>query len=64
LHRNCLLKQIIEGNIEGRIEVTRRKGRRPKQLLDDLKRRIGYWKFKDGSLDRTTLDLEEATDLS
>jgi len=64
LHRNCLLKQIIEGNIEGRIEVTRRKGRRPKQLLDDLKRRIGYWKFKDGSLDRTTHDLEEATDLS
>jgi hypothetical protein len=34
LHRNCLLKQVIEGKLEGRIEMT---GRRCKQLLDDLK---------------------------
>ena len=34
LHRNCFLKHVIKGNIEGRIEV---KGRRRKQLLDDLK---------------------------
>jgi hypothetical protein len=32
LRRNCLLKHIIEGKIRG----TRRRGRRSKQLLDDL----------------------------
>jgi hypothetical protein len=42
LRRNCLLKQIIEGNIKGEIKVTRRRGRRRKKLLDDLKDRIGY----------------------
>jgi hypothetical protein len=30
LHRNCLLKQIIEGNLEENIEVTRRRERRRK----------------------------------
>jgi hypothetical protein len=33
LSRNCLLSHIIEGKIIG----TRRRGRRRKQLLDDLK---------------------------
>jgi len=33
LHRNCLLKHVIEGMIE----ETRRRGRRRKQLLNDLK---------------------------
>jgi hypothetical protein len=37
LRRNCLLKDVIEGKIERRIEVTGRRGRRLKQLLDDLK---------------------------
>jgi hypothetical protein len=37
LRRNCLLKHVIEGKIEGRIEVTGRRGRRRKQLLGDLK---------------------------
>jgi hypothetical protein len=37
LRRNCFLKHVIEGNLEGRIEVTRRRGRRRKQLLDELK---------------------------
>ena len=37
LRRNCLLKHVIEGKMEGRIEVTGRRGRRRKQLLDDLK---------------------------
>jgi len=32
LCRNCLLKHIIEGKIEG----TRRRGRRCKQLVEDL----------------------------
>ena len=39
LRRNCLVKHIIEGKIEGGIQVTGRKGRRLKQLLDDLKER-------------------------
>ena len=37
LSRNCLLKQVIEGKIKGEMEVTRRRGRRRKKLLDDLK---------------------------
>jgi len=37
LGRNCLLKHVIEGKIEGRIRVTGRRGRRNKQLLSDLK---------------------------
>jgi hypothetical protein len=37
LHRNCFLKQVIEGKVERRIAVTGRRGRRRKQLLDDLK---------------------------
>ena len=37
LRRNCLLKHVIGGKIEGRIEVTGRRGGRRKQLLDDLK---------------------------
>jgi hypothetical protein len=37
LRRNCLLKHVIEGKLEGRIEMTGRRGRRRKQLLNDLK---------------------------
>jgi hypothetical protein len=37
LRRNCLLKHVIEGKIEGRIEVTGRRGRRRKKILNDLK---------------------------
>jgi hypothetical protein len=51
LCRNCLLKHIIEGKIEGRIEVTVRQGRRCKQLLDVLKEKRGYWKLKEEALD-------------
>jgi hypothetical protein len=36
LRRNCLLKEVIEGKIQGQKEVTRRRGRRRKKLLDDL----------------------------
>jgi hypothetical protein len=42
LRRNCLLKHVIEGKKEGEIEVTGRRGRRRKQLLDDLKEKRGY----------------------
>jgi hypothetical protein len=46
LRRNCLLKHVIEGKIEGRVEMTGRRGRRRKQLLDDLKEKRSYWKLK------------------
>jgi hypothetical protein len=41
LRRNCLLKHIIEGKIEGRTEVMGRRGIRRKKLLDDLTEREG-----------------------
>jgi hypothetical protein len=41
LRRNCLLKHVIEGKIEGRLEVTERRGRKLKYLLDDLKEKRG-----------------------
>ena len=47
LRRNCLLKQIIEGKIKGEIEVTRRRARRCKKLLDDLKDRRRYSHLKE-----------------
>jgi hypothetical protein len=53
LLKNCLLKHIIEGKVEGRIEVTVRRGRRHKQLPDILKERRGYRKLKEEALDRT-----------
>jgi hypothetical protein len=42
LRRNCLLRLVIEGKIKGGIEVTGRRGRRRRKLLDDLKERRGY----------------------
>ena len=53
LRRNCLLQQVIEGKIKGQIEVTRRRGRRCKTLLDDLRDRRGYCQLKEEALDRT-----------
>jgi hypothetical protein len=52
LRRNCLLKEVIEGNIQGQKEVTRRRGRRHKKLLDDLGDRRGYSNLKEEALDR------------
>jgi len=37
LGRNCLLKQVIEGNIERRMEGKGRRGRRSKQPQGDFK---------------------------
>jgi len=51
LHRNCLLKQVIEGKIKGEMEVTIRRRRRHMKLLDDFKDRRVY-----GHLMRETLD--------
>jgi hypothetical protein len=52
LRRNCLLKEVIEGKVKGRIEVTRRRGRRRKKLLDDPGHRRGYSHLKEEALDR------------
>jgi len=37
LCRNCLLRHVIEGNVEGGKEVMGRRRRRRKQLPDDRK---------------------------
>jgi hypothetical protein len=51
LRRNCLLRHVIEGKLEGRIKVTGRRGRRRKQLLDDLEeRREHQCKLEEDSL--------------
>jgi hypothetical protein len=52
LRRNCLLRQVIEGKIKGGIEVTGKRGRRRRKLLDDLKERSGYSHPKEKALDR------------
>ena len=52
LRRNCLLKQVMEGKMKGEMAVTRRRGRKRKNLLDDLKERTGYSHFKEEALDR------------
>ena len=49
LPRNCLVKHVIEGKIEGWLQV---KGRR-KRILDDFKETKGYRKWKEGILDPT-----------
>jgi hypothetical protein len=52
LRRNCLLQQVIERKIKGEMEVTKRRGRRHKKLLDDLKERRGYSRLNEETLDR------------
>jgi len=42
LRRNCLIQRVVEGKIKGQIEVTGRRGRRRRKLLDDLKERKGF----------------------
>jgi hypothetical protein len=53
LRRNCLLRQVIEGNLKGGIEVTERRGRIGRKLLDYLKERRGYLHLKEEALDST-----------
>jgi len=47
LCRNCVLKHVIEGKIVGKIDGMGRRGRRRKELLDDLteKSKILYFRF-------------------
>jgi hypothetical protein len=53
LRRNCLLQRVIEGKIQGGIEVTGKQGRRCRKLFDDLKERRQYSHLKEEALDRT-----------
>jgi hypothetical protein len=53
LHWNCLLQHVIEGKIDGRVEVMGRWGRGCKELQDDLKEKRGYWKLKHEGLNCT-----------
>jgi hypothetical protein len=53
LRRNCLIQPVIEGKIQGGIEVTGRQGRRSRKLLDDLKERRGCSYLKEKDLDCT-----------
>ena len=47
-HKQAHYSQVyIYTYIEGKMGGTRREGRRRKQLLDDLKERIRYWKLKE-----------------
>jgi hypothetical protein len=55
--RNCLLKHVIEGKVEGIIEVTGRRRRRSKQLLPQIDS-VGT-----GSHCVESLAFEEAVDL-
>jgi hypothetical protein len=41
--RNCLIKRVVEEKIEG----TERRGRRLKQLLDDLQKTITWWRLQE-----------------
>jgi hypothetical protein len=49
LYRNCLLKHVTEGKIQG----PGRQGRGHKWLLDDLTETRRYWKLNEEALDHT-----------
>ena len=53
LRGGWLLEHAIDGKVEGKREMKRRRGRRSKQLLDELKGKRGYWKLKEEALDRS-----------
>ena len=54
LRRNCFIRQVIEGKIKGEKEMTRRRGRRRKKFLDDLREGRGYYHLmEEGALNRT-----------
>jgi hypothetical protein len=46
LRRNCFLRDVIEGNVEGK----GREGETYKQLVVDFKETRQYWKLKEGSV--------------
>jgi hypothetical protein len=44
---------VIERKLERRKEMTGRRGRRHKHILDDLKEKRRYWNLKEEKLYRT-----------
>jgi len=50
---NLSTNDLLQHVVQGKIEETLRRGTRSKQLLDDLKERRRYTKFKVEALDRT-----------
>jgi hypothetical protein len=46
MRTNCILKLVIEGNIEGRVEVKGRGGIIRKQLIDELTKAKSYWNLE------------------
>jgi hypothetical protein len=50
LRWNCLLNHVIEGKMEGKIELKERRWRGRKQLLDDLKENGRYRKLNEETL--------------
>jgi hypothetical protein len=53
LRRNCLLQRVIEGKIQGWIEVTGRRGTKCRKLLDGLKEKRRFSHLNEEALDRT-----------
>jgi ribosomal 50S subunit-associated protein YjgA (DUF615 family) len=53
LRKKCPLQPVIEGKIQGGIEVTGRQERRRRRLLDELKERREYSHLKEEALDST-----------
>ena len=51
--RNCHLKHLVEGKIEGRIVAKGRRGRSCKQLPSDLKKTRRNWELKKVALEFT-----------
>jgi hypothetical protein len=50
--RSALL-HVIEGTLEGRTEITGTRGRRCKQLLENLKAKRGYCKLEEEAQDHS-----------
>ena len=57
------MEHVIEGKIEGRIKLKERRGKRGRQLTDDMKGKIAYRRLKEEELDGER-SLEEAVDMS
>jgi len=53
LHTNYLIIHVTEGNVEIRLEVTGRRGRRHKKLLDDFMEERGYCKLKSHYVEKS-----------
>jgi hypothetical protein len=51
--KNFIIYDIVHVTIKGKNSGTRRRGRRRKQLLDDLKEARRYWKLKEEAQDLT-----------